>query len=1053
MSDSHELWTEIEASVAKGIQDQLVGHRQSKKNVMDVEEAFGQIEGRLSVLLKQQRNLFTPIGGLSDEIILEILHYCILPRRPYDLPRMRQPKLNAAFSLYIGQTELSRLISLNVEFSGDDWESGGYVMNAPNLSEYRFKGLLDYVDLPPFDNLVKFELESFVLEPVSGLDVSDMACLIRYLQLPSSATVSLQTERDRSGATTIENFVGSFLESSEGLSISFELTALSFRLSKTTYTLKSSSRAKIDIRHHLAHKHALNFPELQPLDVHGTCLTTLTLHSVTLPLRMSLIRVFSSWTQLAHIGVCTEELQFEKLLTALETKPDATSDMLCPKLRTLDCSGTRFSSIRMKYFLQFRKDQGIPLQELRFTKGFAEPNVTALVSLVPTLTEFDPDLSRCGFSHPVWIFRRSIGSEIAIAILPLEICDVHDLHAFTGYKSLLSIGREGGARALPMSSCRHYSIDSHAYPNQNSELALELTDWWAPYFRLKPRKKTLTKKEEGNRLRLWPPNPDGTLNDQRRKSKHEIFKGRILSAGVIDFARLEVVLQLGSAGHAQPSGLNQVILEPSKLWTQIESSVAKEIQSGRKLDDAELVHVSAFDKLEGKFSVFLKQQRNMFTPIGGLSDELVLAILQYSVLDEEPSYSGKHKKAALNPAFAIHCALNVHATVSQKEFPSLISLNVSTDAFDSMDPPTLNTPILRELRFRGASDDSFLVCFENLVKFELQSWALAPETILEILAALPSVEHCEISNTDPPEAFDDEAEFPLVVLRSLKTLRLHTIEVSDAARIIRQLDVPSVALISFGTQQDKSNETLIETFVGSLMAGCEELSISWRSDTMKYTLKNESPGSITIKYDLPITSRYTSRTVQELGLLASYPTNLTVLNLHMSSLPRVKDLIQALTSWENISQIGVCTEETEFERLLIALEETPGTICPKLKIINCSGTKFSSTRMKYFLQCRKSHDVPLQELRITRGFAEPDVAIFMSLVPTLTVFDSKLSVCGFEPPGFQTCMCNLDFRDQEWDEMHIMATVNPSPDFTPQWYPPILRRPRNPSEAQKLYNQ
>ncbi|KZS89500.1 hypothetical protein SISNIDRAFT_458699 [Sistotremastrum niveocremeum HHB9708] len=115
----------------------------------------------------------------------------------------------------------------------------------------------------------------------------------------------------------------------------------------------------------------------------------------TLASRSSLIGALNSWTQLTHIGVFTEEMQFEKLLSALEAAPGP----LCPKLQSLNCSGTRFSSTRMKHFLQSRKDNDVPLLELKFTKGFAEPNVAAFASLVPTLTEFELDLSKCGFGH------------------------------------------------------------------------------------------------------------------------------------------------------------------------------------------------------------------------------------------------------------------------------------------------------------------------------------------------------------------------------------------------------------------------------------------------------------------------------------------------------------------------------------------------------------------------------------------------------------------------------------------------------------------------------
>ncbi|KZT36128.1 hypothetical protein SISSUDRAFT_1063921 [Sistotremastrum suecicum HHB10207 ss-3] len=545
---------------------------------------------------------------------------------------------------------------------------------------------------------------------------------------------------------------------------------------------------------------------------------------------------------------------------------------------------------------------------------------------------------------------------------------------------------------------------------------------------------------------------------------------------------------------------DQVLIEPPELWSEIESSVAKGVQhrlvwhkqSGKKLDDAE----QAFGRLEGKLSVFLKQQRNMFTAIGGLSDELILEILQYSIIDEEPRYNvGRRKKAALNPAFSLcarwrkiavntpslwttislpsdlrffrlcrdrsetlplklwlsdhkigpkesimdvlgtplrhlvprvatlhvdwsggDCTLNAFfkMAIGQKEWPSLISLNVSNRDWDLDQAPVLNTPMLQELQFYGGSDDLRLVPFGKLVKFYFESCTLDSETILTILAALHCVEHCEISNTDPPLG-RPEGDLPLVVLPKLKTLRLHTLEVEDAARVYRQLETPSAATIHFRTHtdDDPTNQASFGDLVGPEMAHCEKLSISWPSDDIKYTLESKTRGTITFELFSPENAPPRFR---HLSTLSTHPTNLTVLNLHLWTLPCITILIPAMTSWSSIIQIGVCTEETEFEKLLTVLEETPEVVCPKLTTVNCSGTKFSSVRMKCFLQCRRNYDVPLQELKTTKGFAEPDVEIFMSLVPILTVFDSKLSVCGFEPPWFQTCMCNLDFRDQEWEE-------------------------------------
>ncbi|KZT36123.1 hypothetical protein SISSUDRAFT_92426 [Sistotremastrum suecicum HHB10207 ss-3] len=336
--------------------------------------------------------------------------------------------------------ELPFLSSLNVDSSGHDHENADYTVNAPNLCEFRYHGMLDHVFLVPFENLVKFTLESFVMEThevldllshvpqleicdivnvdpptmrletpelpvvvlgklrslsVRGLEVSDMASLIQHLDVPLSATLSFKTYGDDPPATTIEDFVATFLADAKGLSISFKLT---YHESETTYALTSHSRNKISIKQSLCNEEALKYPEFEALSRQKTSITTLTLHSLTLPIRSSLIEALGFWTLLTRIEVFTDETEFEKLLIALEAAPEP----ICPQLRTLNCSGTRFSSTRMKYFLQYRKDHGVPLQELEITKGFAEPNVHAFVSLIPTLTEFDPDLSRCGFDSP-WI--------------------------------------------------------------------------------------------------------------------------------------------------------------------------------------------------------------------------------------------------------------------------------------------------------------------------------------------------------------------------------------------------------------------------------------------------------------------------------------------------------------------------------------------------------------------------------------------------------------------------------------------------------------------------
>ncbi|KZT36131.1 hypothetical protein SISSUDRAFT_93145 [Sistotremastrum suecicum HHB10207 ss-3] len=97
-TETRELLIELETCVARGLQSHLIGG-QSGRKVEDVEQAIGQIEGHLSVFLKQQRNSATPIGRLSNELILEILQYSTLDDDKYIHLSHKKTRLNVAFSL------------------------------------------------------------------------------------------------------------------------------------------------------------------------------------------------------------------------------------------------------------------------------------------------------------------------------------------------------------------------------------------------------------------------------------------------------------------------------------------------------------------------------------------------------------------------------------------------------------------------------------------------------------------------------------------------------------------------------------------------------------------------------------------------------------------------------------------------------------------------------------------------------------------------------------------------------------------------------------------
>ncbi|KZT36122.1 hypothetical protein SISSUDRAFT_92647 [Sistotremastrum suecicum HHB10207 ss-3] len=340
------------------------------------------------------------------------------------------------------------------------------------------------------------------------------------------------------------------------------------------------------------------------------------------------------------------------------------------------------------------------------------------------------------------------------------------------------------------------------------------------------------------------------------------------------------------------------------------------------------------------------------------------------------------------------------------ELPSLVSLDVK-DFESSHMPYTFNAPLLRRFRFFGPSDNAFLVPFGDLVEFNIHSFRLEPGEILDILSLLPRVKFCDIGNTDPSEVPTQDFGDRAVALHNLQTLSIGTLTIPDIACVVKHLHIPSSATMSLSVEEEESAESGIETLVGPLLEETHELLISDREsirmpDTI-FTLKSKKRAKVLITHSL---LREHTPKLPSLAKLAVYGTSLNTLTLHLPILPDTTSLVTALSSWTLISQICVSTEERQFDKLLIALE-TPGTLCPKLHTLNCTGTRFSSTRMKYFLQSRKDNRVPLQELKFTKGFAEPNAASFSSLVPTLIEYDPALSKCGFTHPSIRGCRCNL----------------------------------------------
>ncbi|KZS91775.1 hypothetical protein SISNIDRAFT_487093 [Sistotremastrum niveocremeum HHB9708] len=211
---------------------------------------------------------------------------------------------------------------------------------------------------------------------------NDMIYLFEHLELPDSASVTLGIESDRHEEDApLTDLLGPQIALADGIKIA------GANLSEINYTLFRASG-----QFEVVHRKAGNAIFESPLNLasYPNNLTSLEFHIQRLPSMQDLIAILTYWSSLTHIRVCTEELSFEKLLTALEETPQT----VCPELQSLDCTGTKFSGPRMKVWLAFRKQRCVGLKELTVTKGFAEPKLDDINDLVEMFFEEPPERGR-----------------------------------------------------------------------------------------------------------------------------------------------------------------------------------------------------------------------------------------------------------------------------------------------------------------------------------------------------------------------------------------------------------------------------------------------------------------------------------------------------------------------------------------------------------------------------------------------------------------------------------------------------------------------------------
>ncbi|KZT32153.1 hypothetical protein SISSUDRAFT_1123555 [Sistotremastrum suecicum HHB10207 ss-3] len=219
---------------------------------------------------------------------------------------------------------------------------------------------------------------------VDDIHPSDMEPMLQHLELPPSASIVWGTHEPReepSQHVSLERMLGSRMSSCYSLQISDVQLASCFHESQYSFTqtINSKNGGLFSVSFGNIEED-VESAALRDLSSYPTELAVLDWQLPWLPSLSILIDVLTSWSSLTQIRICTHEDEFERLLSAIEESPD----VVCPVLESLDCTGTRFSGVRMKHFLDFRHTNCRTLRELKISAGHASP----------PLEDFEPFLGK-----------------------------------------------------------------------------------------------------------------------------------------------------------------------------------------------------------------------------------------------------------------------------------------------------------------------------------------------------------------------------------------------------------------------------------------------------------------------------------------------------------------------------------------------------------------------------------------------------------------------------------------------------------------------------------
>ncbi|KZT34765.1 hypothetical protein SISSUDRAFT_1131614 [Sistotremastrum suecicum HHB10207 ss-3] len=291
--------------------------------------------------------------------------------------------------------------------------------------------------------------------------------------------------------------------------------------------------------------------------------------------------------------------------------------------------------------------------------------------------------------------------------------------------------------------------------------------------------------------------------------------------------------------------------------------------------------------------------------------------------------------------------------IGHREFTFLQELRISHDS-SAQFTYTINAPNLRILHFRSANNVFPNIIAPDLVKLVLEETSLYYPEILAVLKHFPSLEQCIVRDVNL--GWDDGGPpVSLVSLPKLRDLTLQKFLLHDMADAIDHIVIPSTTNITLSVISGSGDGVIFEEFISRWNVSSDEIQVYWNRIGADFVCTWTSKSGRKID----VTSGQLS-----LSTLAAHFPDLAVVNLHTPILPVQSLLVEALGHWKHITHLSVSTTDTEFERLLVALETTSEVLCPHLRVFGCPEGMLGTSRMMQFLDFRKNQGARIEEVKV-----------------------------------------------------------------------------------------